>query len=508
MANLFEKPIAANPMSEFVGLPLDFISKTLEKRQTKYDTAKADIEAQDESLLGLKFLPGDRARHMELQAEQDQKLNKIIDDANGDYSTIQGSLDRYKRDLNREMNYGELGAQNKNYIAAAAKSKKLEDMFMEGKISEQGVAGFRNSMQTHRTLQTEAGGFTPFHGYNPSTEMNPVKTIHDTIDEVVAQDNSAGQAGRSRNRILTAVTNLFQTNPNVNKALQERFTALPQDPKNPVSYSEWRKSIVEGTVDAKEYQDRASEKNSVDRFSDTQLIGVRRPDSSKGISNMVGNSMIWPKKMLGITREADEYIASEDGQRLVKALESNSGTTMPKDPVARAAWMEDLYDQDTTRNIPVSGDISEVRGAVINGQLRDKEAKMMNLNGDSVTVNQVMQGTDAANKIFTSGVVTKGDYRGAIVISTPSGTYLQQNKSPDVLGSRDYQIGQLDDVRDSLTWNKTVDLYGGNGVPAGVYDVKFNPDTGMTDLYQGGERVYAMYTEDGKKKIAPVTKKE
>ena len=384
MANLFEKPIAANPMSEFSGLPLDFIAKSLERRQQKYDIAKADLAAQEESLLGLKFLPGDRERHMEIQGEYDARLDKIVEDAGGDYSMIQGSLDRYKRDLSREMKFGELGAQGSAYTAAMTQSKKLSDMLTEGKISEWGMSKFNAGLQSHKTNRTDAGGWTTFSGYNPSTEMDPVKVMHDTIDEVVARDNSEGQPGRSRDRILTGIGNLFQTNPNINKSLQERFAGIPQDQNNPISYAQWRQSVIEGVVDAKEFQDRKEDANSSGNLSDTQLIGVQRPQNSKGINLMTGNSMIWAKKLIGATRESDAFIASQEGKDLIKALEYNSKTTMPTDPVARAAWIEELYEQDTRRNVPVSGDITSVKGAVVNGQLRTPEAQILNLKGDKV----------------------------------------------------------------------------------------------------------------------------
>ena len=88
-----------------------------------------------------------------------------------------------------------------------------------------------------------------------------------------------------------------------------------------------------------------------------------------------------------------------------------------------------------------------------------------------------------------------------------AGLYITSSNT-DLLSSRDYQIGQLDDVEDSITHNKMVTLQGGNGVPAGTFNVKYDSSTGITSLYQGGKEVYGMYVDPrtNKKVITPIKK--
>jgi len=498
MANLFEKPIAANPMSEFVGLPLDFIQRTMERRQSKYDVAKADMEAQEDSLLGLKFLPGDRERHMEIQEGFQSRIDSIVDEAGGDYSMVQAPLDRLKREMKREMSYGELGAQGSAYNKAMSKYKILDEMHTKGDIRQGGMNLFNQSMQDHRTQKTASGGFTPFNGYSPATEMNPLEVMHKTINEVVAQSQSDGTKGRSRSRILNGLDNLFRNNPNVVKAMKEEYLTTQKDPTDE-GFKEWMTRTTEGIVDAKEYQDKIESKNATGNFTDYQLIGVQRPGSSKGSNKMTGGSMIRPKAWLGLTRESDAFFASEDGKELQAALEHNSGTTMPSDPVERVAWVEDLMEENSTINVPISGDISKVKGAVVNGRLR-YNGHIVNEQGEPVDVSEVMAGTDAQNKIFVSGIVEEGDYQGSIVISAPSGTYMQENTDPNIIGSAEFQKNQLDNVAKSLTHNKNVTLHGGEGFPQGTYEIKYDAKTGITRAFQGDELVWGYVWDPVKKK--------
>jgi hypothetical protein len=509
MANLFETPVAANPMSEFVGLPLDFIQKTMERRQSKYDTAKADIEAQEESLLGLKFLPGDRDRHMEIQGQYDARLDKMIEDAGGDYSTIQGSLDRYKRDLNRETKFGELGAQGSAYASAMGKSKKLDDMLTEGKVSEGGMAKFQQSMQSHKTTQNSAGGFNSFSGYTPSSEMNPLKIVHDTVDEINAEFNQSGMKGVNKDRIMNAINNLRLTNPNIDKALLEQYSTQGHDPTK-VSPKDYIDTVISGVVDAKQYQEQMKDQTGQGgNFADTTIQGVQMPESSKGNMKMKGNSMAWLKEQFGATTEADTFMKSQDGIELKKALESRMGTPMPQGHAARAAWIEEASSKDRTQDVQISGDISQVKGTVINGQLMNPEAYRVNMSGQPVSAEYVMEGTKGEMKVRTRGIVTKGPYKGYIALVTPKGeTIFEENANPEVLGSKDYILNQIDQVKHTLTHNKTVDLYGMHGVQGGVYEAKYNSDTGYTSLYQNGEKMYIYYTDaDGKQTIGAIKKK-
>jgi len=516
MANLFEKPIATQPMSEFVGLPLDFISKKLEQKQLKYDTAKADIAAQEDSMLGLKFLPGDRERHMELQGQWDAKLDQIIENAGGDYSQIQAPLDQWKRAMNREISYGELGFQGQNYAAAHSKFKKLDEMLTEGKIREGGLNRFKQSMQTHVTTSTEAGGFSGFKGYSPSAEMDPLGVIHDTIDEVVAQSDENGYDGRTRGRVLSGINNLMRTNPNIMKSLQEQYGVSPKDPNNPETEVEYMNKVIEGVIDAKEYQNKMKDKsvNGVD-FMNTTLQHVGLPQRSKGNNKSVGNSMIQAKQLLGITGDADEFIASPEGKELIRALESQGEGKMPTDPTERAAWIDNLANKNRTVSVPIDGKMAPVRGVVVNGKLMNPDAYHVDQEGNPVDSSVITEGKNPKDIAVTRGMVPSGEYMGWIAIVGADGQmYLEENTSDTLLNSKEYQKNQIDLVANTLTHNKTITLRGYGNVEGGTYEARFHKVTpeerekgniDVTTLYKNGEPMYK-YFIDPRTKL-PVARK-
>ena len=509
MANLFEAPIAATPLSEFSALPLDFIARTMQGRQTKYDEAKADMEAQEASLLNLKFLPGDRERHMELQEGYMTTMDTIVENAGGDYGAVQAPLDRLKREMLRDISYGELGAQQSNYTAAASKQEALNKRLEEGKMREGAMGLFTQSMQDHRTTPTESGGFSTFSGYNPATEMNPLGVMHDTIDEVVANYTKDGVESRSRDRINVGIDNLYRNNPEVVRAMKEEYR-LQTDQPTQAGFNSWLAKTREGVIDAKQYEKdktaAAKAAKGSDDFSDYQLVGVGRPSGAKGDLSMKDSSMMWAKALTNSTRKSDEFFASEDGQKLIKAMEYNTGTKVPTDPVDRVAWVNKYYNETSTINVPVSGDTSLVGGAVVDGRLR-YSGHIIDETGKPVSPDKVMEGVDNQNKLVLTGMVPRGDFMGYAVISAPSGTYMQENTNPDFLRSESYQKHQLDNIARTATHSGTITLHGSaerpDG-PVGTFQVEYDSATGKTHLYRGGIERYRYYTHND---FGPIIKK-
>ena len=117
--SLFDKPIAAKPMSEFVALPLQFIDRTIQRRQAKYDKAQAEIDEIESDFVKSNALPGDAARAREIKDKYHAEIEAMAEAAGEDYSQIAAPMSRLSRRIKRDLSYGELGAQNRAYGSGA-----------------------------------------------------------------------------------------------------------------------------------------------------------------------------------------------------------------------------------------------------------------------------------------------------------------------------------------------------------------------------------------------------
>ena len=505
MANLFEKPIAANPMSEFVALPMDFIERSLNNRQARFDAAKADIEAEETSLLGLKFLPGDRERHMELQGGLESELDAIVDAADGDYSMVQSSLDRWKRKARQEITHGELGAQQRNYTSAMADHEVLRKRQLEGKTKDVGMAMFNKSMQEHTTTPTDSGGYSSFNGYNPSSVLDPFGELNKTAQDVVADSNARGEKGRSRDRILSAVYTRLKTDPQVEKALKEEYAGTDQK----MSYTEYRAQVVEGVVSAKEYQDKSKPSTSNGEFASFTEVGVQRSQRSKGTNTSQGYAMINAKKFIGADNEAKEFANSKEGKRLIEALEYRTGRKAPVgNTVAMSRYIEEAFAENKLEDVPIDGTTAPKHSNLVDskGNLTQRAAHIEDDSGAVIRPEDI-EGDEKYPPVVI-GTVGAGERFGQVVLATNKGTVYVENTSDEFLRSTPYQLNQLDMIRQSVSLEGEVSLKGIPKVlPSGNYTVRYNPKNKETELYQGDTHLYSYYLNDNKKPVISPTKR-
>jgi len=478
----------------------------MDKRQLKYDTAKADIEAQEESLLGLKFLPGDRDRHMEIQGQWDARLDKMIEDSGGDYSQIQGQLDRYKRDLNRETNYGELASQSSDYASAFKQKAAIDKRVLAGTASREGAALFNQSVQKHQTTQTDAG-FSSFQGYDPSSITNVTKFLQDNVDEINAKWDDEGMKNISRENITSNMMNVISTNSDLRTALKESFAGSARKDE---TFAKYQTRILEGVISDKRYQERMEESASAasGRLGARELQNVGMPARLAGQSDYRGGSFGYGKAILdsvGIgdsTKVHKDFVNSEEGQREIDYIKWKTGKEFPESYLDQRNWfMENGQDRKTAKVFldPATGsDKSVINNAGFlntpDVAVRDKAGNVLssdeidNIEGasDEGNIFRVVNRVRAAGGAYPLGTV--------LAIGNDGEEYFIENHDPELMRSEAYSIDAIKAVENSNTGKTQIKLHAPLGeIPAGTFKVIHRPRTKENPkneiyLYKGKDR--------------------
>jgi len=522
MANLFEKPIAAQPMSEFVGLPLDFISKKLEQKQSKYDAAKADIAAQEDSMLGLKFLPGDRERHMELQGQWDAKLDQIIENAGGDYSQIQAPLDRWKRDMSREISYGELGAQGSAYKAAQTMKEGLDKRALKGETSKGGMAMFNRSMQAHRTTENSVGGYNSFQGYTPSSVTDVRNYLRDEAKKINANYDPNGNKSISADRILLDMNATIASKGDLKNALYESYVESggdPEDQEQLLAYENALKSSVISSVKYDEITKRTGMNGESGQTPRGTILKDIQMPRIQGSGTYEGGSLNDIKGFLDDrfgTENASKFNKWEktvEGERMIRFLAEGTNEPYPSNYSDKVDWLDEHLDKPMIGNVvtkaPTGKDQAAVdqsgaplyTGAAVyaedGSKVDSRTAGIWGTNKDTKRTAKVIGTVDSG------GTHAPGDY---VIAGADGNTYIQENLSlDDNLSSPKYNIWTATKSKFTTSGvEENVVIRGipaqGNSVavPAGNYDSTYYPGRGNVlsqRTEKGVENKFVIFTD-------------
>jgi len=515
MANLFEKPIAANPMSEFVALPMEFIDRAMERKTQQYNLAKAEIDAQEQSLLQLQYLQGDAPRHHEIQSQYQKELDAIVDNAGGDYGNVQGALDQFTRKLRTEVSpHGELGAQQANFNAAM-KMKEAEDKKLsEGKSSEEGYQKFLSTIGQHRTTQTD-NGYNTFQGYSSSTIVNPTKFVQDGVDEIVAKYDEAGMKHVDADLIKKNFYNNIAGNSNLLKAFSERIYGKTDAEGKPIQLESYLNSVLDGVISDKQYYQvadlRGPNGKPIVKTPGMVMQDVGQPQLVKGNLNYDAGSSPLLKDFTALFG-ADSWKAHKDivstpsMQKRIKYMEQKSGTTFPEGFRAQRDWLMENFGKDRRGEVSTAGaDPVQENAITSQGQLRDPNAAVYDRTGRKLKASEVKeiqgQSKDAqgGNKTsFISNVVSSGGMYppGTLVMTSHNGEqYFIEPSNPDVINSPEYNNSLIDMASKTNTGVRTVTLRSNLGqIPMGTYEVEHVPGTTNYNLYIGDKLVYRKFT--------------
>ena len=385
MANLFEKPIAANPMSEFVELPMDFIANAVQRRQARFDQAKAMVNETEDSLLGLKFLPGDRDRHMAIQQGYDDRMNKMIEDADGDYSLITAGLDNLKRDMKRDMSYGELAAHSSAYASGMKMKEAIDKRALEGKTSVGGQAIFNQKLMSHKSLPNDSGGYDSFQGYNPSSIVNVVDHLTKMAKDINEEYDPDGNKLISPDMVAQDIYANMLADPNVEKSIRE--SAISNGIQGEEDYSKFKLTMINNVVEKIAYDEISKRTGTGGAGNDTPmgttLLNIQVPRVA-GDGKYEGGSMAFFKQLSSATRqEFQDNMSTKEGKRLVRHLSLHADTPFPDTYYKQVEWLDDNMSKERTGQVTTRPPTRAEKAAIDgNGNLAHPDSSIIDKSGN------------------------------------------------------------------------------------------------------------------------------
>jgi hypothetical protein len=523
MANMFEKPIAANPISTFAALPLQFMQRAIDVKQQRYDQAKADIEQREDDLLQTHALQGDTAEHQELLQGYHQKIEDIAESSGGDLSQVQGQLDRLKTSMKRDMNYGKLGAMNTAYASAIAEKGNLDKLYQAGKIQKSGYDLGMRQISQHKTVLDEAGtGYNTFQRYNPSSETDAIGKLNASVDEITAKYDQQGQKFVNQDLIKKNLSTAFEQNPELVNSMRENFLANYSGKTPGEDFTKYFDKAVSTVISNKQYQQKVDASKRVNGQGDIvrgREWGNINIPNAQGQTAFKGGTMPFIKEMLskvgmaGGTEEFKKYVDSDQGQKEIKYMNKNSDTPFPTkgSHTQQVAWIEENALKPVSGkviSVPVpetmiNGIISKQGALLTRGAIMDESGAVI----DPTKVGDLQPAKSGENPTVVSGIVGPDSALpyGTIILTSKDGrTYYQENTDTEILGSKEYAESLLNSVKVTNTGSKPVTLSrtvydkttGTELIAAGKYLTEFNQNTRIVSVTQNGKLKY-MIKSDG-----------
>ena len=500
MPNLFDKPIAANPLSSFSALPLQFIDQSLQRKQAQYDKTRSEVEEMEDLFLNTKALPGDQARNKEILQGYEQKIDAIIESSDGDYSQVLAPLTTLKRSIKKDMSYGELGAQKTAYASAMGQQEEYRKLLQQSKIQQSGYDSFVKSVSQHVTSPNDAGGFNRFAGYSPSNVVDPVKFVSNAADEINAKYDEEGQAFISSDNVLTSISNKLQSNPNIMKSVKENFLSTYRgDPKDAnTAFKSYYENMIKKVVEEKAYKkyNKVTEGGTGGKKSQTpgftfknfQLPNIKGDFEYSGASMARGKD--WANKLLGVatTEEFDKSISTPEAKKRIRYMEIKSGEKFPADFYAQQDWLQRNSSTPIVQDVVTrpAYDAELANWVTREGQLKNPTGGMYNQQGQPMSGDEIkdaMGKNDDGTAARALGIVNAGGTypKGSAIIQGKNGALMiQVPTDTKTLQSKEYAMWQISKVRmtntgsDVIKLNMPLTSSTGKSIPAGVYQTTHN----------------------------------
>jgi hypothetical protein len=509
MATIFDKPIAATPQSQFAALPLQFIAQAADRREQKWYQNKADADKRRDQLLQTNSLAGDTGRQQGILQAYDQRMDALIEEADGDYSGIKGGLDVISQDMRRDLSYGELGQINKNFAAAMADKENLQKLYQTGKISDSGYKLGLQKIAQHKTSLGDNNQWAKFQGYTPSNITDVKKVFYDNIDEINAKYSGEGTKFLSQDDIIRNVGSTATSNPGIVKAMQENWQASGE----PGTFQQYFADTVTNIVQDKAYQEELKVKDGgVGAGSAMVINNVPMPNRTR--SGYTGGSANYAKAAwnyvsgANTTKDFTDWKDSETGKSTIAWMEASTGTKMPEDYIDATNWIEDNLGKSQLGSI-VTAPASESKARDVvtkegflntEGAVYDEAGNLME--GDDIRdiegVNPTTKNVTRLHRIVKEGgTYPVGTY---IIIGNNGKKYYQEPTDLETLHDPEYGKSLINMAKTSATGKSTANLKYPilnkktlePEIKAGNYETRSTLDKNSVALYQNGELKYIL----------------
>ena len=498
MANMFEKPIAAKPMSEFAALPLAFINRLQQQKEAKSLANEASLDKVTNSFLGTHSLSGDAEEHKEIISGYQQRVDDIASNAGDDYSNVRGLVDDLRRDVSRDLR---LKSINSNFNSAMKNLQENQKLLQDKKI---GRAGYEQTLRNISNFKTKDDGTGAWTSYAPYTAANIVDSkayLSDQADQIREKYSEDGQKYIAPEQVRQSLMFSMRSNPEVGRSMEENFNSMYNGPAEDraASLAAYKQSMLESVVSDSEYRsaDKAASITETGGVVGGHIIGNVALDPG-GFTGHEGGSMSAIKDILRLGD--DKFRAwrlGEDGANVIKHLEKTNGK-MPEDYGKAVKWLEEaanktyvgrVVTEPMTRD-EVAGYMTPEGQIISAGLIKDRDGHILDA-GEKAELQ--ISNKDKSKKARIIGRLGgKTDLRGYVAFQGADNKYyFIEPTDLKTLNDPEYKMTKLTSALRSPTGNQEISLdsslstkdKNGNAllVQSGKYTVKADPSDRPTD---------------------------
>lgn len=223
MNRFSQGPIAADVQSNFVPLPVDAIARQIERKQNQYDLTKAQLDAEEQAVLGVKGMSQDRDNLVKIQNQYSDEILKGIEEVGGDYSRLGGLTDVIGRKLRKDLTQGHLGSIQANYLATQGHIETLNKMRESGRIGDRGYnLGMKSISDFAGTVQNPDGSYSRADLYTPVKEESLAKMAQDRAKASADQYTVSGDQYKTATTVAAnTYNNLMSDESAISNAREE-----------------------------------------------------------------------------------------------------------------------------------------------------------------------------------------------------------------------------------------------------------------------------------------------
>jgi len=490
--NLFERPIAANPISQFSALPLQFINQLNQQKEQKEARMYAMEDEISKSLMGTHALPGDAKRHQEIISGLEEKLDTIASSP-GDYSEIEGKLRSIKREVGTSMRTGELGSINSNYGIGV---KNREEQLKNYRAEKSNKAGMTMSLQStanHVTTKNEFGQWSTLRPYQPTTIVDFQKELTSSVKDIHEQYDENGDGLKSDDMIIEHLQAKLTARPELESAIKENFNVMytPQEGlTKQQSYDIYKSKTLATVVGEQSYQKLSGTGISGGNTGGLVIDGFALDTGSA--SSMKGGTFPWLREgvsdVFGVdsTKEFDDWKSSNKGSFEIKHMQNKTNTKMPEDHSEAVAWYEKHKTNSKTTSISTTRIPPNLKYSIINKKgFFSVQSRITRRDGSVVDADFVKKNIEGEIKggrtaeMFSIADKGSGAYGKYLITGKDGEQYLMEPRDLKTLTDPTYVHNKIMDVQSdaNMTGRKEIQLrvdlkVQGGKVPRGNYEVR------------------------------------
>lgn len=222
------------PELKILPMPFEMAAGLAEAHQKRSDAGMKDFNDIQDNFLKIKALPIDTPKRDAYVQDIQKQLNDLYTSSKGDYGSMIPKLQELKRKINSDLNYGEIGEINKEYLNHQAQVEAFQKAAAEGKFHGNEAIAKKYLIDNPYQQYTLSGGKQKGdYGYNSIQHgtISELPAVGKDLSQVFQQINSDKYQGTLRpttNGYLRSDTHEFVSYDDVFKDIMSYAVGNPE----------------------------------------------------------------------------------------------------------------------------------------------------------------------------------------------------------------------------------------------------------------------------------------